>query len=482
MVQLIVRLRGLITLPILSRLIGAAGYGVLAPLTALSGIILSVILVGSNTSLNVFIPGRSPQQRRQEFWGIAQITLITSSVVFVLLLLFYNPIQQTLLTPDINSRLYLAGMLIIPVSAFQMVLYAQIVNNQQGKAYSKIIVMTSLVELLLLTTGAYWFGVLGVLIAMLIAKLVLCVSMVWVVQAQDHFVLLSPSYLPNLKKYYTYGFLMVSAGLMAWIVDSSDRFIIARYLGTEELGVYQVAYSLGAQIHQLAAPLFATLMPFVTGAINAGNREKAQYHLEQSYKILLLVFVPALVLLSLNSNDLLSVLTTPEFVRGAVIMPFVATGLALWQIAGVYTYNLHAHKRGHVLIISVGSAAIVNVGLNFLFVPKYGIIGAAVSTLIAYLTAFVLNWYFSRQSLKIGISKGFLLKLAIASFGMILFTLALQTMMANFAHAIRLVITISISGSVYLALVYFLRVFAHEEQARLWQAAKAAFLPSKGEQ
>jgi O-antigen/teichoic acid export membrane protein len=473
-------LRGLMTLSILSHRIGAEGYGSLASVLALSGLAYTFVLVGANTALTVFIPGSPPEQRQRDFWGVVQLTLTTAIMTVFLLIAFYPLIQKMLLTSNITKALYVAGIMLIPVNALQVMLYAQIVNMQQGKVYSKITAITSIVRILLLTAGAYWFGVIGVLCAMITAQLLLCTWLIRIIRAEDEFVLLSLSYLPKLKKYYTYGLTMFIVGLGAWLVDSSDRFIIGRYLGAEELGVYQVAYNLPAQLNQLGGPLFATLMPFVVMSINSGDNDKAQHHLRQSYKVLLLVFVPAVLLLSLNSYDVLTLLTTPEFVRGATIVPFVAISVALWQIVGVYRYNLHAHKRGHLLLISGSCAVVMNVGLNLLFVPRYGLMAAAVSTLVAYIMIFLLDRHFSRRSLEIKLDRPFLLKLTVAALGMAGAMLFVQTITIGLAPAIRFMTAVLSGGGTYLALVYFLRVFTRQEQMHFLIAAKAAFLPAKG--
>jgi len=474
-VQFFLQFRGLITLPIMSRLIGADGFGLASPLMALSALAQSLLILGVSTSMTIFIPGYPPEQRRRDFWSLAQVILIFSAISVPLMILFYPLIRIALLPPEMTMSLFFAGIIAVPVSTLQMVLYAQIVNNHEGKAYSIIMAITTGFELIVTIAAAYYFGVIGFLYATAGTVLVQCVLMLHIIRSQDAFVWLNPSTLPHLKKYYTYGLTMFIAGLASLIVDSSDRFIVGKFLGAHELGIYQVAYNLGYKLNQLAGPVFAALMPFVAGAINSGERDKAKKYLEQSYKILLFIFVPGVTLMSLTSHDLLSVFTTEEFMSGAVIVPFVAAGIAIWQINGIYTYNIHAHKRGQVIILSTLCGAMINLVLNLIFVPRYGIIVAAISTFLAYIVIFVINRYFARQSLVVELDKIFLFKMAMAAFGMAISVILLQTALRSIIPIIRLVSAICIGGGVYLLLIYWLRMFSNNERQQLWGTARAVF-------
>jgi O-antigen/teichoic acid export membrane protein len=477
-VQLILRLRGLITLPILSRLIGTAGYGLLSPLTALAAIVPSFILLGAPTALTVFIPGKPREQKRRDFWAIAQLAVVSGLIVFTALLALFPYIQQALLSVSVTFSLFVAAMAVIPFSALQMTLYAQTVNNQQGRAYSKIAAVTSAFDLFLLVAGAYWFGVIGVLYATLISQAILCGFMIWMINTEDKFMPLSLQALPDLKKYYAYGLVIFVAGFGSWAIDSSDRFIIGKFLTTDTLGVYQVAYNLCTQLNQLAAPLFAPLMPFVVAAINENDPDRARYYLEKSLKLLLFIYVPAVILFSVNAADLIAVLATPDFIGGAVIVPYVAAGIAVSQLVGVYTYTLHAHKRGYLLVFSLGVAALINVVLNLIFVPVYGIVAAAVSTLIAYAFHFGACWYFSRQSLKIGLDAVFSLKLTGISAITILISVLVKLGAPESIPALRFAVSALAGGCAYLFMTYLFRLFSPAELAPVFENVKR-FIPDR---
>ncbi len=477
-VQLILRLRGLITLPVLSRLIGAAGYGLLSPLSALAALIPSFVTLGSPTALTVFIPGKPPAEKRREFWAIAQTTFAFGLLAYAALLVFFSPIQRALLPAEATFPLFAAAMAIIPFSALQMTLYAQILNNRQGAGYAKITALASALELALLLAGAYWFGVIGVLYASMLAQLVLCALMIWIISSEDPPAPLSLKHLPDLGKYYVYGMTIFIAGFGAWAIDSSDRFIIGKFLTTDSLGVYQVAYNLCAQLSQIAAPIFSPLMPFVVAAINENQPQQARRYLEKSLKLLLFIYAPAVILFSVGAADLIAVLSTPAFAAGAALVPYVAAGVAVFQINGVFTYTLHAHRRGYLLVISLGVAAAANVALNLIFVPRYGILAAAVSTFFAYFLHFAISWYFARQSLKVGVDAAFAIKLTVAAVAALLIALLVKFAATGALPIFRFAFSAFAGGTAYLTLSYFFQLFSPAELAPVWKSAQR-WLPKR---
>lgn len=479
LIQVIGRFRGLVGLAILSRIIGSSGYGLLSLLLALASIIPAFILLGAQTSLNVFIAGNQPDQRRKEFWGIAQLTMILSLTALVLLVVLFPFVKNILLPSGITSQLFIAAMLMVPISSLQLVFYAQIVNNRQGRAYSKVIALTAVFDLLLLGLSAYWFGLIGTLFATLISQTILCGFMIWIVQTEDKFFLLSFEGLKALAKYYKYGLAIFFAGVAAWFIQSSDRFIIAKYLPTDLLGVYQVAYGLCLQLNELAVPMFAPLLPFLTDSIKENNQQQAQRYLSETLKVLLFVYSPAVILLSANARDIISIIATGDFTRGAIIIPFVATGVALWQIVGVFAYNLHAHKAGQIMLVSLGIAALVNVVMNFIFIPMYGLIAAALSTLVAYALHFLIILYFSQRKLRTPLEIGFSLKLAAASGLMLIATLYTQNLASELSTFLRLCASMIIGGAAYLTAVYLLKLYSSTEMMRVFNSVKQILIPNK---
>jgi len=474
-VQVLLQLRSLIALPILARLLGAEGFGTIAPLTALSSIVQAIVLVGTNTSLTIFIPRISPKKRAAQFWGVFQLTLATSFLAVLLLAILFPIIRPLVLNEGINFDLYLASLLLIPANTLNLILFSQIINNQQGKQYSGVVLLNSVFDILVTIGFAYLWGLSGVIAAMVLSQLLLALLTMQIIRKVDSFVPLAKEQLAGLKVFYSYGLLVFVSGFASNLVASSDRLIISRYLPVEEVGVYDVIYNLTSKINQLAVPLYATLMPFVVRSIEAKNTEKAKFYLNQTARILLFVFLPFIFLYWIEGYDILLVLTGRDFVSGISLIPWIAFGMLLWQLSGVFNYNLHAHQKGKFLLISLIAGAIINVVLNLIFVPVYGSIAAAISTLAAYVVILVMNAQFSSRYLPFNWGFATLGKILLSCALMSLIILPLKTQLSDANPIIRLLVVSGSGGILYLLFARMLNLLTPAEQDFLWITARSVF-------
>lgn len=459
----IFRLRTLIVIPILSRLLGTEGFGLVSALISLAGLFQIAIGLGLNTAIKIYIPGTEQKQRAREFWGLIQISTMVAAIVVIGMLLFFPNIKAAALPSEMTFILFIPGALMVPLNSLHNLLRAQIINQKVSPSYSTIITKTSIAEIFFYIVGGTFAGTLGVLYAMVLSLSLRNLMMINLIKREDKFVPLRRSLLPDIKKYYVYGLTLVILSLANWIVNSSDRLIVGYYLGSEALGIYNAAYSITNRVNGIV-PIFAALMPFIAEAITQQSLMKARRYLVGTYKLLIMIYAPAAILISLNRVDIISLLTSTEFIPGAAFIPFVAIGVFFSQLSGVYSYNVHAHKRGRLLLISTGIASVLNLSFNIFFVPIYGAIAASISTAFSFLVMFLINRILSNRLLPILIDPAFLLK---AFFSLLLMFITSWGLL-EFGHSwngfVRIATSSLAGGLVFLGMMLILKVFSIEER------------------
>jgi len=97
-------------------------------------------------------------------------------------------------------------------------------------------------------------------------------------------------------------------------------------------------------------------------------------------------------------------------------------------------------------------AALLNLGLNILLIPRFGILAAAFTTLMAYVFVFVLVYYFSFKEFHFKIEWSFIIKSIMASVLMFFFTMWL-----NPSGLLNILIAIILAALVYIALIFLFR-------------------------
>jgi O-antigen/teichoic acid export membrane protein len=184
-----------------------------------------------------------------------------------------------------------------------------------------------------------------------------------------------------------FGMPLVPSQLALWALAFSDRFFIAKFKGQTDVGHYSVGVRIAsASLLLLAA--FRLAWPAFAYSIEDEDEAKRTY----GYVLTYLLFVSCwlAVILGLLAPWLVRVLTgRPEFYAGARVVPVLAFSVAALGGYTVVAIGLGRARKTQFNWVVTGAAAVIDVALNLVLVPKFGIIGAAISGAAAYTSMFV---------------------------------------------------------------------------------------------
>lgn len=193
-----------------------------------------------------------------------------------------------------------------------------------------------------------------------------------------------------------FGMPLVPAALALWAINFIDRFFVNQYRGNAELGIYSLAVRIASVItflmtaFQLAWPAFAYSI-----------RDDREARRTYSYVLTYLLFVTCWISLALGVlapwlvHDVFA--RHGGFARSAQAVPLLAFATAAYSGYTVLAIGIGRARQTQYNWIVTGAAAIVNVGLNVALIPRYGMMGAAVATLVAYVALFLGMWLNSRR-------------------------------------------------------------------------------------
>jgi O-antigen/teichoic acid export membrane protein len=261
------------------------------------------------------------------------------------------------------------------------------------------------------------------------------------------------------REYLTFGLPTVPGNLSSWVVNSSDRYVIGIFLGAAFVGYYSPGYALGSMILMFLAPLSFMLPAVLSKYYDENNMNEVKTVLRYSLKYFLLLAIPATFGLSLLSKPLLTILSTPEIAsQGYLITPFVAVSALLFGASVVINHILVLEKKTKITGTIYIIIAILNLGLNLIFIPYIGILGAAITTLLAFALAFILTTYYSFKYFKFDIDFYFVLKSVFASIIM-----SLVIIKWNPLGLLNVLIVIGVCAVVYVAILLLLKGIEKEE-------------------
>ena len=169
--------------------------------------------------------------------------------------------------------------------------------------------------------------------------------------------------------------------LVTWVIDFSDRYLLDLYVSTSEVGLYSLGYRLGQ------------VMTLVVTAFTLGWAPIRYKILRQPEPQLVYARIATLYLagagaiwlgLTLFAQQAVALLSPPEFQAASVFVGPVAFGYLLYGLFVLAVTGMGVMKRTSSMPWLGLAAAVSNVGLNLLLIPRYGALAAAYTTVLAY--------------------------------------------------------------------------------------------------
>ena len=446
----------LILLPILTKNLAIADYGTWALIMVTISLLPLLATLGLPSALIRFLAAATDKREiREAFYSMGFIVLLTSAIISGLLFLFVPQIAASLFQNNTAIALLLIPNILIACLTVYVLQY--FVTFQQIKRYSVLTFFNAYLNTVLV---AYFVlsghGLEGAVIALLIQQLVVLAVIMYLIVAQIGFAI--PKF-KHVKQHLAFGLPLVPGSLASWVVNSSDRYLIALFLGAAAVGYYSPGYNLGYMLYVVSAPLATLLPPVLSKHYDENNIADVRTILTYSLKWYAGIALPCVFALSVLSKPLLLVLTTQQIAaNGYLVTPFVAAGTAL---AGAYTVLVIAialKKKTAVIGTIWMLSAVLNFGSNLVLIPYLGLVGAALTTFLAFLLAFVLTALYSFRQFKFDVNGGFIVKSVCGSS-----IIALFLLLWNPSGVLSIVLSIALAAVIYLAILLTLRGLTIQE-------------------
>lgn len=267
-----------------------------------------------------------------------------------------------------------------------------------------------------------------------------------------------------LKEMISYGFPLIFTTVSSIILSVGDRYIINEYFTRSETGLYGIGYKIGGIINMFIIQSFQLgFLPFAYKMLHDPNAKRF-FSRTLTYYTFVLMF--SALALSLFAKELLIIFTAgnSDFQGAFIVVPIITFSFVVRGIQYYFSLGLHYVKKTKYNAWVVMSCALISVGLNFLLVPRFGITGAAFSSVLAVSVMALLYFYFAQQYYPIAFEYRRLFILLVA--GLSLFFIGWNSGFLGFWGALAVKTTAVVS---YPMILYFFHFFNNDELNRLKQ-------------
>jgi O-antigen/teichoic acid export membrane protein len=184
-----------------------------------------------------------------------------------------------------------------------------------------------------------------------------------------------------LKKCIGYGLLSHPANFMQIALLRSDFFFISAMMGTNDLGYYAVASSTAELLLTLPQSIGVPFVPLALGM----DKKEAQKYTPQIIRLICCLMVIACLIMGIAGDFLIRMFFGEEFLPATRALTLLLPGMAALSIYPMLKIELFGQNMPGRVSAVTGIALVINLSLNWLLIPVWGITGAALSSSVAYI-------------------------------------------------------------------------------------------------
>lgn len=366
-----------ITTPLFTRLLTTEEYGLLNSYNAW----MSIILIFTSFKLNygVYNKGMSkfPTQKDEYNASMQFVTTILTLIFAVVYLMFYKHINSfTGLTKSLMICM-IVQLLLDPAVSFWSL------RERYDFKYKRVVICTIALSILSPIIG-------------------LCAILIWPNNAAESKIISSVLvasifgiviYILNIKRSkvlydlklikfaMVFNLPLIPHYLSEYVLDQSDRIMIQKMCSQAALGLYSVAYNAGMGLKILVSSINSALLPWLYRKIEKKEFDDIN---QMIVKVMILLSVPLCVFI-LIAPEVVRILAAPQYMEAIYVIPPVAVTILFIFLFGIYgNIEFFYDKNMFTMYVSFG-AAILNLVLNFIFIPLWGYTAAAYTTLFGYI-------------------------------------------------------------------------------------------------
>jgi O-antigen/teichoic acid export membrane protein len=385
---------GLVSGIALARYLGPQNRGILAVVVQLiPSTIVTLVKLGVSQA-TVYYVNRKEASVGQVASNSVALAFLLGGVSVAIVWLLRGSMSTTILK-DVPDWALAVALVRVPLLLLDNYLYGVLQATGQFGMYNTRLLMSELVKLVLVGVFVMYFD-LGLPAAIWIFTAISLFNMAWLLatmRRRIHFTFALD--LKLLKNMLSFGVRSYMQVVIAYLLLRIDAYMVQAQLGPEQTAFYSLAVHLTETVLEVPQAIGLVLYP----RLAALGEEEIHRLTAQTCRRTLLLTAPAALGLAFLGPHLIRILYSAAFAPAGAPLPWLAVGIVAMAIFVIITRDFTARSQQVVNTVSGIVALIINVTLNIYLIPRYGIVGAAFATAVAYITAcIILLGFFCRES------------------------------------------------------------------------------------
>ena len=387
---------GLITTPLITRLVDPTDYGQLSLFNTYSNIIMMIFCLGLDQSLvRYFYKQDSEEYKRTVLFKCWFYPVIVFCICAALGLIYVISTGKA----KTQNEICIVILFVINVIALLLNRFSTLILRLTKKSnlYSAMNILHKIFYVLIT------LGLVMVYQSHYFQILAFATVMASVIPAAVGIIVENKMWNPFSKRYsgkieyiemIKYGIPLVVANGIYMIFQAIDKICLSHFCSYADVGVYASAMSL-MSIIAILRTTFNTIWAPVSVERYEKNPEEKEFFKKGNRYITVIMFAFGITLML--AKDLIAFLLGEKYRSAAMIMPFLLFQPIMYTVSETTVIGIYFKNKSYAQLIVSGAACIFNIIGNIILIPLIGAKGAAVSTGLSYILFFTLRTVFSNK-------------------------------------------------------------------------------------
>ncbi len=374
---------GFLLIPIYTRVFIPAEYGTIEMLNVLSSLLGALLVMGMDAAQTFYFfeqKANGPEAQARIISGILQWRLIWGSAILLAAMLLWSPLNYLFF----KQRLTWSYFILSFSGAFFFQIMSQCVEvfrllerpwSFLGLELGQTVITAAVILVLIL---GFDLGILGFLWGVLVGAWVAALLGWWQLRDYVSWSGACRSWWPRLLRFSVP---LVPNVLFIYLLNTCDRWFVSHYKGQGALGLYAIGAKFALLIY-FAVNMFR--MAWWPIAMDAMHSEDGPELLRTIARLFLGAGAIAVVLITVMSPYILRWFTTPIYEPAYPIIGILSWYAVFYGFYLIGAAGILKSEKTFLSPLLIGVAAISDIILNLLLVPRYGEMGAAIATSSAF--------------------------------------------------------------------------------------------------
>lgn len=385
---------GFLMIPIYTAYLVPSDYGMIELLDLTLEVIAMLVGLRLGSAVVRFHHHYTRPEDKDEVFTTSLIFMTLLSVTVLVVLQFFG--QEITLLVSGELKYFKAFQIVFICFALQniyLISETYLIIHKRSVLYSVLSLIMLFLGLTLNILFIVYFkmGFYGIIYSMLIVKSI-------------NFLLVVPITLKNmplkfsthkLRQMVVFSLPLIPASIGLFILHFSDRFFVQKFCNLDELGLYALGYKFATILSVLISTPFFRVWNTQRFEIAAKQEGKSIFSKVLTYYTLVTVFLGLGI--SIFIDEAIQLVATSSYQGAKSVVPLVVLGYLFFGLVHFFNFGIHYKMKTKYLMYIQLIIACLNIAFNFIFISRFGIMGAAFSTFLSYFCLCMITFHISQK-------------------------------------------------------------------------------------